>query len=387
MITVLGRFLDALYFSASFSWAKGQIQLFELAKKAVQDSGDDLGHFSDGITGVPGGALYLRRNGRRGYHFRFENARVYIELNTVNPNQPQMLVQFKAETLYEYDEAGLVEISHAIVRYFAGESAYKIKVNRADLALDFQQAGFRLPEMADVVTRARTRSIYYDRTSAQSLTLGKRNGALQSQIYAKSEELLVSDKAWMREVWVASGVYEPEIPVWRCEMRFYRLAFKAFEVDTIEDLFQVLGDLAAYACGGGPGSWVRVCSPESRDLKDTSARGVVSWWSDVCDGLVTGLLSQGRKRKGWHARPSFHRCVEMAGAMMARAAAIERAIRAGAGHLPSWDAEFHHVGHHKDPASWARKIGEIYGETLEQKGTSWADKLNLRTAELRGVAW
>lgn len=296
-------------------------------------------------------------------------------------NMPALRIQFKAAALYEYEPDVLGGIVDDFVRAWIGPKLiYKAKVTRADVCVDFQQPDFRLPDMADVVTRARERTVHYLGSDPNAITLGKRNGSLQAQIYCKSKELEQVSKAWMLQVWEASGKYDKTLAVWRAELRYYRDGLRAFGIDTLDDLLSSLGDLAEYAIGDSAGSWLRISEASSRG-EQSQRRHVTAWWSGVRSAFLDGAMTSGRKRKGYDPRPSYSRCVEMAGSMMARAAALARFGDA----KDVMSSELRTIA--MNPEAFARVVGNTYREHLRSKQMSWADKVNIRTAELRTVAW
>lgn len=376
MITVLGKHLDALYLSITFEFPDHLKTLLDALKQEAKDSGDDLSEIHEGIRGVPGGALYIRPVGRGKYQYVMENASLWCAWSTW-ANMPALQFQFKAETLYENDPRELGEIVEAFVRAWIGPKLiYKAKVTRADLAVDFQQADFELPEMQDVVTRARSRTVHYQGDTANGLTLGKRNQALQAQIYCKSIELEVSEKDWMLDVWERSGRYDPNLAVWRAELRFFREGLRGFGVDTLADFLAHAGDLCEYAIGDTSGSWLRIAGPETRG-ENTSRRHVTGWWGEVRDAFLADASGTGRKRKGYDPRPSYNRCIELAGAHMARAAALARIGEA----KDALSTELRTLA--TNPAQFGRVVGESYRDHLKTKRLTWADKVNSRTAQMR----
>jgi hypothetical protein len=327
--------------------------------------------FTEHIPGIPGTAFYMRPYGSKRANYILENSHFYLGFSKRGVG-PELDIQFKAECLYEYDPSVLSEMVDRLVRYFIGpELSYKAKVRRADVAVDFQQQGFELPEIRDVVSRARRWGYHGEGRTPTTLTLGRADQALQAQIYCKSLELDQSDKYWMYDVWRASGVYEETLAVWRAELRFFREGLRAFEINSLDELLRELGDLCSYAVGSGPGSWLRICDADSRDLR-SARRETAGWWTTLCAAFISGEVVRGRKRKGYDPRPSFTRCVELAGAHMARAAALAR--------FGGWS-----LAH--NPGSFGRKVGEIYADILKDKGGTWADKVNDRTASMRSRAW
>ena len=380
MITVLGKHLDALYLSITFEFPDHLKRLLDALKQEAKDSHDDLLEIHDGIPGVPGGAVYIRPGGRGKYQYVMENASIWCAWSTW-ANMPALQLQFKAETLYENSSLELGEIVEAFVRAWIGPKlTYKAKVTRADLAVDFQQAEFELPEMQDVVTRAKSRTVHYQGDTANGITLGKRNQALQAQIYCKSMELDVSEKHWMLEVWESSGNYDPNLAVWRAELRFFREGLRGFGVDTLVDFLHHAGDLCEYAIGDTSGSWLRVADPATRG-KEQQRRHVTGWWGEVRDAFLADAPTTGRKRKGYDPRPSYTRCIELAGAHMARAAALARLGEA----RDMLSTELRTLA--TNPEQFGRVVGQTYRDHLKTKRLTWADKVNTRTAEMRARVW
>lgn len=381
MLALLGNHLDALYLSVYAKFPEPLQRLFYAMKEAARESGDDMAEFID-IPGVPGGTFYIRPYGRGRHQFVIENASVYMAWSTWE-NLPMVDLQFKAATLYEYELRALEEIADRILGYLLGESEYRVQLSRVDVACDFQAPAFEIPDIRDCIKRARHWSYDGHGDVFTAVTFGERTGAIQAQIYCKSLELEQSEKAWMLDVWQASGNYDSSMPVWRAEIRFYREGLRAFEVNTFEDLRSMLGDLVAYSISPDTGSWLRVNDPADRRLKDRSARRPARWWSEVSSSLMAEFPGQGRKRKGYDAFPSFYRAIQLAGAHMARAASIARLARYGKG----VGNDLYHAS--LDPAMFGREVGQMYAQRLREhrKGTTWAEKVNERTAELRAVAW
>lgn len=87
---------------------------------------------------------------------------------------------------------------------------------------------------------------------------------MQVQIYNKTAEVAKKGKAWLRQVW-EEGRYDPEKPVWRAEVRFYRDILSALQIRGIPDLREHLGDLLVYAVDPDqPGAWVRFVQPSAQ---------------------------------------------------------------------------------------------------------------------------
>lgn len=379
MLSALGTHLDTLYLSIYCDLPSGTSTILELLRKDAQESEDDRLQLHE-IEGLPGGVWYILPYGRgKQYRYILENASFWVAICNYDTNKfPRMDFQFKAATLYEYGTDSYGLLVDRFVRHWFGDGDYKVKVSRADVAVDFQMEDFKIPPIEDVVMRARKYRYEGEHSVPNALTIGrgKRAGALEAKIYNKSMELEQGDKAWMLDVWRASGEYRQELPVWRSEVTFHRKGLAAFEVDTLEDFLETVGDLLNYAVGDGPGGWLRVCEPETRDRElyhHTERRPSAGWWARLREEYLRGARRRGIKRKGYDPEPKLERCVQLAGAHMARGAALFRLVTKDSVTL--------------DPRAWGREMGRIYADMLVGKGTTWAEKVNVYVAELRGVAW
>jgi hypothetical protein len=299
-----------------------------------------------------------------------ENSHFWVAVTTW-ANMPTLQIQFKAECLYEYEPDKYGVIVRSLLDYFVAPPTARIKVSRCDVAADFQGEGFKLPEMQDLSGRARHRARYFRGSAANTVTFGRRNQALQVQLYLKSEELAVSEKAWMYDVWRASGAFDEELPVWRAEVRLFRDGLRSFKVDTLGDLLSCLGDVVSYAAGTESGSWFRALRPEDRG-HNMSRRASATWWRRVSAALGSPFEMSGRKRKGWEPTDSFTRSVELAGAHMSKAVAIAR--------VAGWDLGL-------TPGDAGRSVGRMYGQMLETRAHRWADRVNFKMADMRGRVW
>lgn len=369
VLTTLGQYPDALYLSAKYELPENLRELLTAAKLKAQETEEGLVVLG-AVKGLPGGPLYVKRHGRGKYQFILENADVYAEITTWK-NLPTVQIQFKAHMLYEFGLSACEKLSYRLLRSFGAPKGTEPKVTRFDLCTDFQpSSGWRPPEMPDVVTRARSRYVNFKGSKINAVTLGERSGALQVQIYNKSNEILVSGKTWMYDVWRASGNYQEGVPVWRVEVRFFRLGLHQFDINTVRELLASIGDLALYSVGSDA-PWVRVCEPETRHYSDNNNSGrrePAEWWLVVIGAMRSGLSSSGRKRRRPRLGSSFARAVKMAGAYMAKASAIARASG---------------LAHHMTPGDAGQWVGQIVQDQLWSSGRTWADVINVKMSGLR----
>ncbi len=297
---MLSKYVDALRVSIQGRLKDEIIEALGAAKEeALREFGDGrAGDFA--VPGLPGGPLRISPTARNKYEFILRNGAVYLEV-TSWANLPALIIQPMAYVFYQHD-LGEVETMVDDIAAFFLEPGFEILVSSFHLAVDFQGEGFELPDARDVVTRARKRKVEGDGPEPNTMTFGRRNGALQVQIYDKTEELKKSGKGWMRDVWREGGRYTEGLAAWRVEYRFSRKKLRELSINTIADLRVGMGDLVQAVVGdGGAGPWIRIASPDTRG-HGQDRRPAAPWWEDIkaasLDGIpATGLLDEPSQRE------------------------------------------------------------------------------------------
>src|SRR4051812_18967835 len=233
------------------------------------------------VAGLPGGALRTWSYGRGHYGYVLENEACYLEITT-RPKLPALMIQFKSRVLYENDLEELERIVDVLAEYFL-EPRFKVLVSRFDLAVDFHiKEGWEPPNVKDVICRARKINVWYGSgKQPQSLTFGKRGGALQVEKYNKTQEIEDKGKTWMNHVWRESPGYKEELTVWRVEVRYARKKLHEQRVNTIADLRERMGNLARSVVGDEDANpWIRVATPETRGRRQ-DRRKATPWWEEI----------------------------------------------------------------------------------------------------------
>jgi len=164
------------------------------------------------------------------------------------------------------------------------------RVSRIDLAVDWQPGpGGWLPNLERDLDRFVTRAIkrradvaavlHKKRERLTGLSFGKT--PLMVRIYDRVEELRVSEKTWMRELWERTAAraglaFDAYGPVWRLEAQLSRPVLRELRVDgqALDDADSVLAALSAI-WGYVTGDWLRLAVPQADSNRSR-------WPTDPC---------------------------------------------------------------------------------------------------------
>jgi len=245
-------------------------------------------------------------------------------------------------------------------------------VSKFDFAVDFQMSGFELPNpYKDIISRARKRKLEGNDTDVNTMTLGTHESPLQVQIYNKTEELKVSHKHWMFEVWRNENTqFTESLTVWRIEYRFSREKLRKLGIYSISDLSRGLGNLMYSVLGGeGYKPWMRICSSDTRHLRQDH-RPAAPWWEQLKKESLKGMPSTHPIPVLHHSPPNLKRDTNTFFAYLERLTVYGVAE----GRIPE-DAT---------PEEVVLLLAEQYSEHLQSKGMSFSDAKNAR-AERMGL--
>jgi len=294
LIGVLSKHVDGLEVSVSGEPVRSVFEELRSEKRALGASPRGLREFGS-VSGVPGGPLMLTAHGGSRYQFVLRNGAISRLEVTSRGKLPNVMIQFRAETL---QERSLEEVD-AIVEALAGrflEPGFQTKVGSFHEALEFQCTDWQWPEIGDIVCRARKKDLHHENGAVSGVTCGKKRAPLQVVIYDKSLHVRTHPKGeWIKGVWDEKDAYHDRLPVIRVELRFARHLLKDFGVDTIADLRTSTGDLIGHAVGGER-PWFRVCSVGSREDRP-NRRTVAPLWQSITGVLLKGMPEMGRVRR------------------------------------------------------------------------------------------
>lgn len=373
-LEILSVNLDSLYLSIHGELSDFAETIIPAAKQQAQDDDDDFQMLPE-IPGIPGGRFFVSRKGAsRDYPYVVQNARFRINMTRRGGSRPTLTIQVKSDALYEYSLADLdVAVARIIGVLLSG--ATRQTVSRADIAVDFQDPKWEYPDMSDCNTRARSRMVHYEGKGITGMTFGRHQGAMQVQIYNKSETLKGDGKEWMETIWHASGNYDEQLPVQRVELRFYREILRELRnedgsICSISDLDSSLGDLAKYAvCGKKPFFRVVDCMYRLFGLSQghSERQEDAPWWWTIKHAFSKLDGTQGRKRISDEVRYRYADAIGRAVAALSTAAAIGRA--------QGWTTAV-------NPGQFAREAVKCY---LAEEPDLWPSMVNRKTHDLRCV--
>lgn len=223
------------------------------------------------LSGRRGGYRYILQNREHGltiliqnFYVEADNQGTHVKIET----SPRWLYERTSDQIHDdLAEWGMV--------FLKGIKPVGVALH---LCVDFQ--GWIPPEefAQSFVTRAKTVSVHNGVSSiewetgstvngrAETFTFGKAN-SLQTCLYDKTKEIDVSDKrAYMEDIWQCAvneksfpeTCYDPELPVWRLEIRFHHRVVSEISqgtggmkpIYTFSDAAQHLTGLWEYALGG-----------------------------------------------------------------------------------------------------------------------------------------
>ncbi|MCX6658787.1 MAG: hypothetical protein NTX81_00190 [Candidatus Bathyarchaeota archaeon] len=176
---------------------------------------------------------------------------------------PEVYVTFSSQNLWT---KGLDGGAMTFKRWLSGWAVIKdTKISRVDLCVDLAMPFPKLDIQNEIVSRARSKVEYCELVKVEHYVSCRRDtgykfgsGDLCARFYDKTFEVTVSQKEWMREVWMAEG-WDGETLVIRYEFQCRRNFLKEMSVNTFEDLKERLADIWRYCTG----DWLRVCDKGS----------------------------------------------------------------------------------------------------------------------------
>jgi hypothetical protein len=254
------------------------IRLRELKRIAQSESKGEQAYAQWSL----GGELFSvlsRGSGRMPYTLM--NPSYRLSLSDGKGSMPLAFIQIQSGVLTKLGPESAIRTVSSIVNKIAFVKEGP-GISRIDICLDFSTR-FDMESIRrhEWVTRAKRISQYVENNAFTGWTIGLR-GAVACRLYDKTAEILVSDKPYMRELWLEQG-WDGVTPVWRLEFEVKREAIRQFDVESM-DIKSLSAGLWAYLTQ----SWLRLAVPSDSDTTRSRWETHPLWKS--LEGIAFGAL-------------------------------------------------------------------------------------------------
>jgi hypothetical protein len=258
---VVASGIDTLVLGFAIKTYKG-VDDFNLLTEAKLKSGEKQFDKKGCAVEWFGSEFNMTPRGAMGYEFVLRNADVTVCIareargGTVIP---EVYVTFSSVNLWTNSVVGAVI---AFKRWLSKWALIiETKVSRVDLCLDVAMPFPEIDIKNEVVTRARKKMRINENEKIEHYVECRRDtgyrfgaGDLVCRIYDKTKEITVSQKQWMKEVWLAE-TWDGITPVVRFEFQCRRKFLKEMGVNSFDDLIERQADIWRYCTY----DWLRIC--------------------------------------------------------------------------------------------------------------------------------
>lgn len=258
---VVASGIDTLVIGFSIQSYAG-VNNFEALSEAKSKAGEK--QFDKKGCGVEwcGTEFNMAARGAMGYEWVMRNADVTVCIAREARGGsiiPEVYVTFSSQNLWTNGLDGAVMMFKRWLSRWAVISGTKI--SRADLCMDVAMPFPVIDIKSEIVSRARRKMRVNEPEKIEHHVECRRDtgyrfgsGDLVGRFYDKTNEIKVSQKEWMKEVWKAEG-WDGETPVVRYEFQCRRNFLKEMSVNSFEELKERLPDIWRYCTH----DWLRVC--------------------------------------------------------------------------------------------------------------------------------
>jgi len=260
-VKVVASGIDTLVIGFSIESYVG-VNNFETLTEAKNKAGER--QFDKKGYGVEwfGTEFNMTARGAMGYEWVMRNADVTVCIaREVKGGSiiPEVYVTFSSENLWTNGLDGAVMAFTRWLSKWAVISGNKI--SRVDLCLDVAMPFPVIDIKDEIVSRARKKRRINEPVKIEHHVECRRDtgyrfgsGDLVGRFYDKTNEIKVSQKEWMKEVWKAQD-WDGETPVVRYEFQCRRNFLKEMSVNSFEELKERVADIWRYCTN----DWLRVC--------------------------------------------------------------------------------------------------------------------------------
>jgi hypothetical protein len=209
-----------------------------------------------------GSEFNVAARGAMGYEWVMRNADVTVCIAREAKGGsiiPEVYVTFSSQDLWTNGLDGAVMIFKSWLSKWAVVS--DTKISRTDLCVDVAMPFPVIDIKSEIVSRARRKMRVNEPQKVEHYVECRRDtgyrfgsGDLVGRFYDKTNEIKISQKEWMKEVWKAEN-WDGETTVVRYEFQCRRNFLKEMSVSSFEELKERLADIWRYCTH----DWLRVC--------------------------------------------------------------------------------------------------------------------------------
>jgi hypothetical protein len=242
-LIVLSAGVDSLYVSFAGRLQPELLERMEELKQEARSSGQPAP-----IAFEDGRATVVLPHGWGFYPYSVHCSDFDLHL-TGSEHVPPVYLRLSSLFIHSVGCEAAAATAVAFVRDSLMQPAKPAAVSRIDVYADFQGWIPVVEDFNRFVTRSVTNQAYFEpvqvNQSGQRLSgfrFGK--GSVVARLYDKGQEIQVSGKDWMRDVWGSS--YDTARPIWRLEFQVRREAVGDFNVQGVDEVLACRQDFWRY---------------------------------------------------------------------------------------------------------------------------------------------
>lgn len=221
------------------------------------------------------------------YGIRFLEYLLFIAKSDSYRNSPNVYISLSSSLLWHESFSTILELLALDLEHFGG-TIDRIQPSRCDLAVDFRLTpppDFSFLEQYSV-SRSRKVSSHINSGILETYYCGSPAAPVRIRIYDKGKEIQKSNKQWFLDLWQTDDPAD----IWRVEFQLRRPFLHQYRINTLDDLWEKIGDMWAYLTG----EWF---SLRLLDNDKAERRTIHPWWAAVQEcGELLGVNNGERRR-------------------------------------------------------------------------------------------
>jgi hypothetical protein len=279
--------IDTLDLGLFVRWDERWSQTCQLLeeKKLLAQEGKPLPETTD----IGRQYLHLPSGKPPNYRFgvRFLEYVSFIAKSDSYRNSPNVYVSLSSSVLWHESFSTILDLLVLDLEHFGG-TIDRIQPSRCDLAGDFRLSSppdFVFLEQYSV-SRSRMVSSHINNGILETFYCGSPAAPVRLRIYDKGKEIEKNNKHWFLDLW---GVFDAA-DIWRVEFQLRRPFLHQYRINTLDDLWEKLGDIWAYLTE----EWFSLRLPDNAKAE---RRTIHPWWAAVQEcGDILGVNNGERRR-------------------------------------------------------------------------------------------